>query len=523
MRTHPLRSIGTLMALTLALATSCLAGNDLTLTKNITVGPNTMTQQTMIKGERERTTMDSGAGQSVVTIRQCDLKRTLTLNDSRKTYLIQPDIEVESDSKAATSSPEETSASQSGGTVTYVSSVKDTGERKKFHGYTAKHLKMTVLAEPSAKACSKAKQKYEIDGWYIDVEGQSTCERFTPYVNDVKGCHDHVVLKQTGGVRPGLAVQETITVTTGDEPPTVISTEVTDLKEGPLSAELFNAPADYKQTKSTQDLYGAPSAPPAALLNPAVMMNPAAGPAAQAAFEMQTIEQARRLGLTSPGASPLNGALGMAAQQQGAAPVAAPQALGTKAAGKIRIGVAPPQAQVGQGNNAGADYSTPVRNAIVALMSGPAVEIAALDSHVPVQLQGEAQQKQCDFILYSSVSVKHKSGGFGKFMKMAPMMAPMVGMGGGMGGAVAAQTAGVAAEAAAMSAQQQAINQLAGFNGQIKSKDDVTVDYQLVAPGQTSPRLQNSLKGKAKSDGEDVLTPLLQEEATNVLTEVTKK
>jgi hypothetical protein len=103
------------------------------------------------------------------------------------------------------------------------------------------------------------------------------------------------------------------------------------------------------------------------------------------------------------------------------------------------------------------------------------------------------------------------------------MMAPMAGMGGGMGGAVAAQTAGVAAEAAAMSAQQQAINQLAGFNGQIKSKDDVTVDYQLVAPGQTSPRLQNSLKGKAKSDGEDVLTPLLQEEATNVLTEVTKK
>jgi hypothetical protein len=99
----------------------------------------------------------------------------------------------------------------------------------------------------------------------------------------------------------------------------------------------------------------------------------------------------------------------------------------------------------------------------------------------------------------------------------------MAGMGGGMGGAVAAQTAGVAAEAAAMSAQQQALSQLAGFNGQIKSKDDVTVQYQLNPTGQTAPRLQNTLKGKAKSDGEDVLTPLLQQAANAILTEATKK
>jgi hypothetical protein len=38
-------------------------------------------------------------------------------------------------------------------------------------------------------------------------------------------------------------------------------------------------------------------------------------------------------------------------------------------------------------------------------------------------------------------------------------------------------------------AQQQAMKQLAGFNGQIKSKDDVTTQYQLVAGGQTAPVL----------------------------------
>jgi hypothetical protein len=262
--------------------------------------------------------------------------------------------------------------------------------------------------------------------------------------------------------------------------------------------------------------------------SPAQMMNPMTGPAAQLAMQQRAMAQAQQMGVAPTGMSPMNSVMaGMGGQQgaaPGAAPVAAPQALGPKAAGKIRIGVAPPDTQLGQGNNAGADYSTPVRNAVVALMSGPAVEIAALDSRVPVQLQAEAQQKQCDFVLYSSVAVKHNSGGgFGKFMKMAPMMTPMAGMGGGMGGAVAAQAAGAAAEAAAMSAQQQAMNQLAGFNGQIKSKDDVTVQYQLNPTGQTAPRLQNTLKGKAKSDGEDVLTPLLQQAANTILTDVTKK
>jgi hypothetical protein len=214
---------------------------------------------------------------------------------------------------------------------------------------------------------------------------------------------------------------------------------------------------------------------------------------------------------------------GMNAFQQGTVP-AAPQPLGPKAKGKIRVGIAPPDAQLGQGNNAGADYSTPIRNAEVTLMSGPAIEIIGLDSHIAMQLQAEAQQKECDYVLYSAVTVKHaQSGGFGKFMKMGGMAASMTPMGvmaHGMGGVLAAQAA---AQAAGQIAQQQAVNQLAGFNGQIKSNDDVSIQYQLVASGQTSPVLQNTLQGKAKSDGEDVLTPLLQQAATAVLTQVSKK
>lgn len=201
---------------------------------------------------------------------------------------------------------------------------------------------------------------------------------------------------------------------------------------------------------------------------------------------------------------------------------------GPKKANTVRIGVAPSQAQMGQGSNAQGDYGTPIRNSIVLLMSGPAVEIVALDAHLAMQLQAEAREKQCDYLLFSNVTVKHGGGGggFGKFMKMASPAAailPMAGVGAGVGGAMVGQAAGIAAMAAAQSAQEMAFNQLAGFNGQIKSKDDVTVGYRLMATGQDKPRLESTLNAKASTDGEDVLTPLILKAADTILTEVTKK
>ena len=207
------------------------------------------------------------------------------------------------------------------------------------------------------------------------------------------------------------------------------------------------------------------------------------------------------------------------------AQVAAPQPLGPKAPGKIRVGVAPAVAQFGQGNNAQADYGTPIRNSLVTIMNGPAVEVVTLDSHLPIQLTAEAQQKQCDYILYSAVEVKHGSGGglAGLMKKASPItnMTPvgMMAKAGSM--ASAAQTA--AQMATSMSMQQQTANQMAQFNGQIKSKDDVSIAYQLFVPGQDKAKLENTLKGKAKTDGEDVLTPLMQQTANTVLTEVIKK
>ena len=535
---------------------SASPADDLTVTKKMTVNGAEFSSQSLIKGPRERSTMQMNGMVVSTSIRQCDLHRSLTIQDSTKSFLVRPDVEEPVESK----DKKDASANQasSGGVITYHSTVKDTGERKQILGFNARHLKSTIVTEPSATACNSSKSTYEIDGWYIDlktVPGAGSCRAFTPASassGDSGACLDKILYKQDGSVKVGYPVQETMTITTDKNSPYTISTEVSDIQKGSLDAALFEAPMDYRQVSTMAELRGVPQNmpnPPAGNganyaqayqpqgqpqqmpqpmpqqmkpPNPLLMMNPITGPAAAMAMQQQMMAQAQAAGAAGYGQM-MPQMPGMPGVNQPASQrVAAPQALGPKQPGRIRIGVVTPDAQVGQGTNAGQDYGTPIRNAMIQLMSGPAVEIAALDSHIPIQIQAEAQQKECDYVLYSSVVVKKPAkGGFGSFMKMAApvaSMAPM--MGGGMTGAMAGS---VASQAASVAAQQAASSQMAQFTGQIKSKDDITVQYQLIAPGQSTPKVQNMLQAKAKADGEDVMTPLLTQVATTVLTEATKK
>jgi hypothetical protein len=521
----------------LAIAMAAQA-QDLHIKKSITVGGNFVSStETSLKGPRERTVAQSPTG-NTITLRQCDLKRTITINEQAQTYLVANDPQDDAALKAAammSGAP----AADSGAYITETSAVTDTGERKTLYGYPARHLKAKVTVQSSQNTCSQVSQSYELDGWYADIskEQSAACGQFLPPIRQSEGCSDRIIRRRSGSGKPGYPLTENLTLHNADGTTTQIGVQTSEITKQAMDKDLFEVPAGYREVKSLAELNGGPHpqvaqpvtaayAPPAQQpmqqpqqnnatqrTNMAQMMTSGT----QLAMQQQMMAQAQQMGMG--GGMPGMGG----AQHPGSAPVATPQALGPKAAGRIRIGVAPPEAQLGQGNNAGADYSTPIRNAVISLMSGPVVEITPLDSHIAMQLQAEAQQKQCDYILYSGVTVKHgANGGFGKFMKMGSMaanMTPMGAMAHGMGGALAAQAA---AQAASQIAQQQAMSQLAGFNGQIKSKDDVTVQYQLVSTGQTTPKLQNSLQGKAKSDGEDVLTPLLQQAATNVLTEVSK-
>lgn len=522
---------------------------DLHIKKNISTGGYVVSStESAIKGARERTVAQTPTG-STVTLHQCDLRRTISLNEQAQTYFVADDPQDENAAKAAALAMGTAAPVAQGGKIVLTTTITDTGERKTMFGYPVRHLKAKITEEPSADACTQVRQQFEIDGWFADIsKEQSMCATLAPPVQQGTGCTDRVIARRLGSGKPGYPIQENISIPAPDGTTQTVTIQVAELSKQELPAEMFDVPAGFRRVNSLAELNGVPqTAAPAQYAQGAPSTGQPTSPVAaqatananalkssilQATFNPMAARAANQQALAvaqqqmAMGQAAMGGTGGMppmmGGNQPSVAQVAAPQALGPKAPGKVRIGVAPPDAQVGQGSNAGGDYSTPIRNAEIALMNGPAVEIAALDSHIPMQLQAEAQQKQCDYILFSSVGVKHASGGFGKFAKFGGMAASMtpIGMAGGMRSAVAAQAASVAAS---QMAQQQAMNQLSGFNGQIKSKDDVTVQYQLIATGQSSPALQDSLKGKAKSDGEDVLTPLLTQAATAVLTQVIKK
>ncbi len=197
---------------------------------------------------------------------------------------------------------------------------------------------------------------------------------------------------------------------------------------------------------------------------------------------------------------------------------------------KVSIGIPVPQAQLGQGSSE-ADLGEPFRQSLIARLRGSGFDLVPLQSRDARQVDAEAADKHVTYVLYSRVEQKHGGSGIGgMFKKLAPLanMLPMVGgrMGGMGGGALASAAASTMAQSAASASaealQRDAMAQLTGGQqSSIKNGDVVTLEYRLVAPGSNSPVGASTLQGKAKSDGEDVLSPLVEQLAGAVTTAAT--
>lgn len=78
MRSSLLRVVSVVV---LALTPWMAQAQDLKVSRKISVGGSSFTSDTYVKGARERNVMNMPGGMSNVTIHQCDLKRTLNVND----------------------------------------------------------------------------------------------------------------------------------------------------------------------------------------------------------------------------------------------------------------------------------------------------------------------------------------------------------------------------------------------------------------------------------------------------------
>src|SRR6185369_1774846 len=135
MQKIPLVFLSFLALLCLSLSTFA----DVRITQRVTTSGQKFESTKMIKGSRERTEqkMETDNPQAaayfpqIATITQCDLKRTVRLNDRKQLYMVEP-FQTAADTTVTKTTPEPTRnvTTRQGGTMTFTYSIKDTGERK---------------------------------------------------------------------------------------------------------------------------------------------------------------------------------------------------------------------------------------------------------------------------------------------------------------------------------------------------------------------------------------------------------
>ena len=243
---------------TLALALLCSASialADVKITTKSTGGGQGITSTTYIKGARQRT-----EGMGYTTIYQCDLKRMIQINDKTKSYLITP-LTGATGAKPANTQGAGTSARR-GGVITYTTTSTDTGERKQMLGMTAKHFKSRTVVEASEGACNSMNMEMETDGWYVDLPTGQNCpmDAASNMPLDQSECVDEVRYKTEGVANTGYPVMTTtqIKFNMGDDSPAIPASsstqEVIDISTVTLDRALFEAPAEYREVKSAQEL-----------------------------------------------------------------------------------------------------------------------------------------------------------------------------------------------------------------------------------------------------------------------------
>jgi hypothetical protein len=226
---------------------------------------------------------------------------------------------------------------------------------------------------------------------------------------------------------------------------------------------------------------------------------------------MSTQGQALLQGIGGPGQDVPKPGAALSVPQNLAQTVGIPgqTALGPKKAGIVRVGIAEPKVQIGQGNS-GLNVAEPIRTAIIQYLAGPLQEVIPLAAMIPSQVDAEAKAKECDYVLQSAFSQKTHNSGMGFLQKVGPLasLAPMLIPGAGAIGAIAGAAAGTG---------------VASVAGMVKPGSEVTFEYKLMATGNNDPVVANAETVKIKGNGEDVISSLVEHAATAILAEVTKK
>ncbi len=449
---------------------------------------------TYIKGKRQRTETMNGM---MVNITQCDLRRGVQINPNTRTYIVNPfTVSSETVTASKPSSVDRSGVVQAGGTVTTTITVKDTGERKQMFGYNARHLIITMETASSPDACSKTRTKMETDGWYIDFEPQFDCgdsASYSAYRGGSKpACQDKYVMRTNGTAKRGYPVYEKMTMfdENGKESMSYVN-EVVELSRSTLDASLFDVPEGFREVTDASQMY-------ASAASNSIGVSSANVSTGTAASTMPLPNTSRPGSSLSANADSANTDTG--------------KPVGAKMPGTIRIGLAAVKTGAVGDGIAATDLAAAVQNTLTSFLKLPNVEVIALESRLASPSQTEAQEKECDYIIYTTVSHKKGGGGFGSMFGSA--LGSTVGrVGIGQTGSTAGNIAGQVATNAIVSATS--------VSSQVRSKDEITLDLKMNSPSGSSV-LSKIFKVKAKANGDDIISSVIEQAAQAVADSIGK-
>lgn len=151
-----------------------------------------------------------------------------------------------------------------------------------------------------------------------------------------------------------------------------------------------------------------------------------------------------------------------------------------------------------------------LRETFASFLTGPSLRPQPLTARLASQVREEARQSSCPYLLLTTFNHTHKQGGGGLLGRMAAGAAQQ---GAWEAGATSGSAVGrVAGQAAYGAAGQAAYNYVAS----VHAKDEVTLVYRLeTADGKVL--IEKTDKRKAKMDGEDLLTPMVQQASEAVV------
>jgi hypothetical protein len=208
-----------------------------------------------LKGARQRTetVVEKPAGANAINwavIRQCDEKRIFSLNERDKIYASS---EIEDWSEGLRKTRPVSLSQTSGAEVMMTIDSIDTGERRQFEHYTARHVRVKILVEPSPGASMPASVE-ETDGWYIDLPGfgcqEQASSSFARLFAFSSNRQDRLQIKWLGKAPRGYPIEETSLITDPGNK-TIGKVELLEISEAPLSASIFELPAGYRQALQT--------------------------------------------------------------------------------------------------------------------------------------------------------------------------------------------------------------------------------------------------------------------------------